>query len=214
MPVPNLTDSRWRKSISTFLRRNPEYKVVLLDNLASLAPGIDENGKVEWDPINQWLLSLRSQGIAVIMVHHAGKNGEQRGISSREDNIDVSIELTHPVNYKQADGAVFDVAFKKARGVYGDGAEKFRLSLQHMEQGISWTTDATSSDKKEAIIAMLGQGVMQKRIAELVSCGASYVSQIKAGAIDDGFLTEQGDFTDKGKSRYGKIDVQKYMKSL
>jgi len=117
---------------------HPEYKVMILDNLASLTFGIDENIKEDYDPINQWLISLRFRGISVIMVHHAGKGGEQRGSSAREDNIDISIELSHPVNYKPEDSAAFNIEFKKARGVYGQGAEKFNIRLISEGDMIRW----------------------------------------------------------------------------
>ena len=30
-------------------------------------------------PVQQWVLSLRRRGISVLLIHHAGRNGEQRG---------------------------------------------------------------------------------------------------------------------------------------
>ena len=80
-----ISNERWRESIFKFLEKNEQIKLLILDNLASLAPGIDENSKKDWDPISQWLLSLRRLGKAVIFVHHAGKSGSQRGTISRED---------------------------------------------------------------------------------------------------------------------------------
>ena len=85
--VPNLINQRWRESISTYLKNHPDIQLLIIDNLASLTPGLDENVKKDWNPINQWLLKLRSSGIAVIMVHHTGKDGHQRGTSAREDNL-------------------------------------------------------------------------------------------------------------------------------
>ncbi len=34
-----------------------------------------------------WLLDLRRRKIAVVIVHHAGRSGEMRGTSKREDNV-------------------------------------------------------------------------------------------------------------------------------
>ena len=60
-------------------------KVVILDNLSTLASGMKENDSFEWEQVNNWLLQFRRHKIAVILVHHAGRNGEARGTSKRED---------------------------------------------------------------------------------------------------------------------------------
>ncbi len=51
----------------------------------------------------------------MIVVHHAGKNGEQRGISNREDLLDTSISLRRPADYSPAEGARFEVHVAKGR---------------------------------------------------------------------------------------------------
>ena len=52
---------------------------LILDNLSSLTAALRENDSDSWSPIQQWLLRLRRRGISVLIVHHAGKGGEQRG---------------------------------------------------------------------------------------------------------------------------------------
>ena len=46
-----------------------------------------------------WLLRLRRQGVAVLLVHHAGRSGNPRGTSKREDVLDTVIQLKHPEDY-------------------------------------------------------------------------------------------------------------------
>ena len=92
-----------------------KIKFWVIDNLASLASGIDENVKKDWDPINQWLLELRFSGITTLMLHHTNKEGGQRGTSAREDNIDISIMLKNARDYTPEDGARFIVHFTKQR---------------------------------------------------------------------------------------------------
>jgi putative DNA primase/helicase len=75
-------------------------KLWAVDNIASLASGIDENAKKEWDPINSWLLDLRFAGITTLLLHHTNKEGGQRGTSAREDNIDTSLILKQPADYE------------------------------------------------------------------------------------------------------------------
>jgi hypothetical protein len=62
------------------------FRVLVLDNLSCLASGMEENKADAWEAVLGWLLTLRRHKIAVIMVHHAGRNGEMRGTSKREDS--------------------------------------------------------------------------------------------------------------------------------
>jgi hypothetical protein len=62
-------------------------KVLILDNLSTLASGMKENEADSWELVNNWLLDLRRRKIAVVIVHHAGRSGEMRGTSRREDNV-------------------------------------------------------------------------------------------------------------------------------
>ena len=61
--------------------------VLILDNLSTLASGVRENEADSWEQVNYWLLDLRRRKIAVVIVHHAGRSGEMRGTSKREDNV-------------------------------------------------------------------------------------------------------------------------------
>ena len=66
---------------------NSHAKVLILDNLSTLASGMEENKADSWELVNNWLLDLRRRKIAVVIVHHAGRSGEMRGTSKREDNV-------------------------------------------------------------------------------------------------------------------------------
>jgi putative DNA primase/helicase len=185
--------------------------LIILDNLSSLVSGVPENTKEDWDGINQLLLSLRFMGLAVLMVHHAGKSGDQRGISSREDNLDITIKLTRPAGYRPQDGASFEVEFTKARGVFGECANSFNMRfINNGKNGLIWTTDEPGSGSRETIIALLGHGISQKDIPALLNCGKAWVSRVKAKAIREELLTKNGAFTPKGKLEFGKVDIGEF----
>lgn len=67
--------------------------LVVIDNLSTLTSG-DENDNSAQTGLMQWLMSLRHRQFAVQLVHHTGKNGDQRGASRRKDNLDAVISLT------------------------------------------------------------------------------------------------------------------------
>jgi putative DNA primase/helicase len=56
--------------------------LLVLDNLSSLTAVLRDNDAESWGPIQDWLLRLR---LSVLIVHHAGKGGTQRGTSRREE---------------------------------------------------------------------------------------------------------------------------------
>jgi hypothetical protein len=58
-----------------------------------------ENEGESWVPMATWALARRREGRSVVFVHHAGKSGQQRGSSRREDLLDTVICLKHPSDY-------------------------------------------------------------------------------------------------------------------
>jgi KaiC/GvpD/RAD55 family RecA-like ATPase len=91
--------------------------VVVFDNLSSLCAGLDENDNSALDGFLRWAIRLRHRGLAVVLVHHAGKGGDQRGASRREDFLDTSIKLSAPSSDEPVpiEGAKFAVEFVKTR---------------------------------------------------------------------------------------------------
>ena len=93
--------------------------LLILDNLSSLCRSGRENESESWNPLQGWLLKLRKAGISVLFVHHAGKGGNQRGTSKKEDILGTVIVLRKPNDYDQREGARFEVHYEKARAFMG-----------------------------------------------------------------------------------------------
>jgi putative DNA primase/helicase len=124
-----LTSTAIQDEITTMLDAHPDIRVVILDNISSLFVGIDEDRKRDWEPISAWLVRLRHRGLSVILVHHAGKGGNQRGTSGREDALDVVIQLDRPSQYDAREGCHFELRFTKARSVKGDDVTPLDIRL-------------------------------------------------------------------------------------
>jgi hypothetical protein len=118
-----LSTAAKRREIEDILEARPALKVLVLDNVSCLFPGIDENKKQDWEPINAWFIRLRHRGITVIFGHHSGKGGLQRGTSGREDALDTVIALSSPPGYQAKDGCHFYWRFTKARSLKGEAVE-------------------------------------------------------------------------------------------
>ena len=193
-----LTNPEWRKGILDFLSKHRNFKLVGFDNIASLAPNLDENIKKDWDPINQFFLDLKSLGVSVIMVHHANKHGLQRGTSAREDNLDFSIKLTKPKDHSPEDGASFKLEFVKNRNLFGIAAKPFNLTLTNdSTKGLRWEESeavaeaAESSIIRDQVIEQLKHGFKQTLVADSLNIPKARVNQIKAQAVKEGRLKEE-----------------------
>jgi RecA-family ATPase len=93
--VLNLAEPALQKALTELCLDNG-ISVVFVDNLSTLVYGVAENDGEAWELIQSWLLDLRRAGIAIVIVHHAGRNKEMRGHSKREDPAFWIIRLDTP----------------------------------------------------------------------------------------------------------------------
>ncbi len=200
LPRANLLDKKWRGYMKQLLLEN-EIKLWVADNIASLAPGIDENSKQDWDPINQFFLDLRFHGISTIFLHHAGKEGGQRGTSGREDNLDISISLDFPQGYTREDGCRFVCKFVKTRIPHADLplVADTEMWWRPDENGVyTWVFQNVKKQSKVQVLKLLDEGVTASYIADELKITKGRVSQIKAQAVREGLLTKDGKLTQSG----------------
>jgi hypothetical protein len=195
----NLAKEEWRDNITNFLHRRSEIRLLILDNISSLVPGGDENTKGSWDPVNQWLLSLRRQGVAVILVHHAGKGGNYRGHSGRIDNLDNVIQL---VPKGGADEVKFEIRLSKARCLRPGEGVPFGLELVEWDEDpncMIWIELNLAQDRKREIQAALLRGdQLKKDIAKDFGITPGRVSQYISDLKQQSFLDSKGKITRKG----------------
>ncbi len=200
----HLSNEQWRSTMKDILISRG-VKLWVVDNLASLAGGLDENSKQDWDQINQWLLDLRFAGIATILLHHTGKSGDQRGTSAREDNIDCSIILKRPPDYRSEEGARFVTNFSKARVPTKElrliNDVEFKLTVDEHGKGIWVFGDVTESNKVK-ILKLLADGFKNKDIASELGVTTGRISQVKRDAQIAGEMDKKGSFTWDGAQKY------------
>jgi putative DNA primase/helicase len=119
----------------------PSIKLLILDSVSTLCQSgeASENDAASWDAVQTWILSLRRQGVAVLIVHHGGKDGKQRGTSKREDVLDQVLLLQQPSDYSPSEGARFEAHLEKGRQVKGELAEPFEATLKSIDGQAVWT---------------------------------------------------------------------------
>jgi putative DNA primase/helicase len=154
-----------------------DIDVLILDNLSTLVRSGRENDGESWLPIQELALKLRKIGKSVLFVHHAGKGGQQRGSSRKEDILDTVITLKRPKDYSPEDGAKFEVHFEKSRGFDGESAKPFQASLIENNGGIGWKVEALEIRDFDKIIELANDGLTQRDIATEIGKSLGYVNK-------------------------------------
>ena len=147
-------------------------EVIVIDNLSAwIRSGKGENDEESWRECASFLLQQRARGRGVVLIHHAGKGGQQRGTSRREDILDTVVNLKQPDDYDPADGMRCELSFEKARNL--DGGEVTTLAVGFSTQ--SGKAVFTSSEIKADAVS---------QVHDLIKDGATRSEISKATGLD------------------------------
>jgi putative DNA primase/helicase len=175
--MPNLAVREGQEAIEPFLR---DVELVVLDNLATLARHGRANDEESWLPVQGWLLSLRRRGVSVLLVHHEGKGGTQRGTSGKEDILDTVFRFARPKDYHEEQGARFEVHFTKARNITGKAAQPFEVTLRTGDGGaMEWLSRDIEDVRLEQVRSLLRDSLTVREIAAELGIGLATVQRLK-----------------------------------
>jgi len=169
-------------------------QVIILDNLSTLRRGVNENDNTETQALITWLVSLRHRGYTVVLVHHAGKSGQQRGASIIEVPLDYIIKLAPPENGKPVfgDGARFEFTLEKVRAKRPQH-DKFTALLRPDENGqlqLFYDTLESNLDDYFFVLRLLGKegDIPQRQIAKLLNISVGKVNGAIRRLAKDGLI--------------------------
>lgn len=190
--MPDLATAEGQSVINSMVET--DTALIVLDNLSAWARGSrSENDAESWLPLASWILSLRRQGIAVLIVHHAAKGGQQRGTSKKEDLLDCVIKLSRPIDYDPKQGARFEMEFTKARNLHGDAAEGLEVILNEDSDGCaSWSWATLEGSTYQRVIDLANEGLSQSDIARELEVNRSTVNRHYRKAQEAGMVNRKG----------------------
>lgn len=175
-PMPDFATAEGQKTLEPFLE---QIGLLVLDNISTLCRTGKENESQSWQPIQTWLLGLRRRGIAVLLVLHAGKSGDQRGTSAREDIMDTVISLRRPKTYNMADGARFQIHLTKARSIAGKDALPIEVHLKSENNILHWDIFEIQEAELEQLKKLLSEGYSIRECAEEMGLSKSTTHRLK-----------------------------------
>lgn len=182
--MPDLATEAGRCALEPYIEG---VELIVVDNISTLCRSGKENEADDWLPVQDWLRQMRRRGISVTLVHHAGKGGQQRGTSRREDILDTVIALRRPQGYRSEEGARFEVHFEKTRGSLGADVAPFEARLEIRDGAAHWAVRGLDVCEAERIAELHADGLSQREIAKELGISAATVNrQLKRGRRDAG----------------------------
>jgi AAA domain-containing protein len=182
-----VTDPDVQHALLELLDAKKELCVVILDNLSS-ASRIREDKADDWhNCFLPFLIACRRRSVAVVLIHHTGKGGDQRGTGAREDHLDTSIKLSKPDDHTN-EGCYFRVDFTKARSCYGDVVEPFTARLIKGPDGAyTWAFASIEESTKGRLIELIAdcgeKGISVSEAASELDVAHSLISKLKRDLI-------------------------------
>jgi predicted ATP-dependent serine protease len=194
--IPDLSTREGQEKIDELI--GDEIKLVVLDNLSTLIRSGKESESDSWLPVQEWGLRLRSRGKSVLLIHHAGKGGQQRGTSRREDVLDTVIALREPENYSPDSGTCFEVHFEKNRSLYGDEIKSFEAHLEtHLSndgvETINWEYKSLDDSTFDKVCRLSIDGLSNTEITQELGIHKSTVSRHIYRGKEEGKISQQSD---------------------
>ena len=165
-----------------------DAELTIFDNISTLCRSGKENEAEGWQTVQDWALAHRRAGRSLVFVHHAGKGGNQRGTSKREDVLDAVIALRHPTDYHPDQGARFEVHFEKHRGFHGPDAEPFEARYEERDGAAIWTRTAITDVDLKRVADALNEGMSLREVASTLGMNKSKVERLKKKAQEQGLL--------------------------
>ena len=189
----SLGSEEGQKALEPLLR---DVDLLILDNLSTLCTTGSESASEAWVPMQNWLIGLRRKGIAVLLVHHAGTNGRQRGTSRREDALDTVIALRRPEDYLPEHGARFEVHFEKLRNrVDGDGVISFEAKLELFvadeREGVRWFAHDLSPPVFKQATELFQDGLTVREVAATMHISKTEAGRMRLRALNEGLLVTE-----------------------
>ncbi len=170
-----------------------KFDLVILDNLSTLATIDDENSASAFNDFIRLLMDLKQEGIACILVHHSGKNGEQskssfRGSSKLATTFEVLIGLDKLSTGIELKGTAFKLHWDKFRNRPNSALREIEVRLVlNEETGFpAWVVEGEKENQLQTMVNMVQsrQYTTQKELANALHISQATLTDRKKKALE------------------------------
>jgi hypothetical protein len=173
---PLITEPTGTGIIQSWVQR-AALDLVILDNFSTLGEVEDENAASSFNAIQEFLLTLKTQGVATMLVHHANKTGEDyRGSSKLATTFETIIKLEPLREDVEPGTAQFRVRWEKVRAGGPDKTVREVIAkLTHQQPEQFGEPDRVVWDYETGLLTLIddlkirlqdGEFITQKEIAD------------------------------------------------
>lgn len=130
-----------------------DVRLLILDNLSTLTNFAETTRS--WQNIFSWLKDLAAHNCAILLIHHAGKSGEQqRGSGAKTITVDNVIRLQHALGENVKRGVAINVQVEKGRNIPSEFKIPFNIMLKtekdtNGDQTFKWGRTTSKAQGKE-----------------------------------------------------------------
>jgi putative DNA primase/helicase len=154
-------------------------RLIVLDNLSAWTSGGREDSH-SWAAIKNWLVTKRLEGVAVLLIHHTGKNGQQRGSSAHEDSLDYSMLLSPLPSSAEVPDTRFSIEHTKLRDFVPKLRQKYECSIWSKNDKLQFNIVAENFQLTELegeMLRLRDENVSMEEIGRRLKVSKSTVSR-------------------------------------
>ena len=175
--------------------------LLVIDSLSSRVGGATGRDPERWSEMRYFLGLQQRHGRAVILVHHANRDGAMRGTSRRADAVDLIMALRRPRDWQPADGARFELRLEKPRDLTGPQLIPIEAQLCTRPGGIAqWQWHRGGSADLRRAAPLLQQGMSAEAVAKAIGVSPRKAYRLKRQARELGWIGRRSDYGSDGSN--------------
>ena len=207
---PSITDAEGMAFMRERVRKG-SFDLVILDNFSTLGEVEDENAASSFNAIQEFLLNLKVQGVATMLVHHANKTGEDfRGSSKLAATFETIVLLEHLKEETEHGAAQFRVRWDKVRAggpkrkVQDVVAKLITEERFGQRSSLVWDYEAEGLERLDEIKERLfnGEFINQKEISDQFGVSKTMAKKYLDKGIRVGIWTQDNVSRGFAKGKY------------
>jgi putative DNA primase/helicase len=186
--------------------------LLILDSLPTLLRSRNADSGRSWLAVEDWLLGLRRQGLAVLVVRNGKLSRDGFDGSRHADVVDTAIALRRPDDYEPFEGARFELAFTKGRALLGKAAQPFEAVLHRKAGALRWFVSSREDALAIRAAGLFFEGFTVREVARRLKISKSAAHRLGEEAVAQAQRSAEAEAsgTDLGQAETAERIIESY----